>query len=180
MGRAFSLPLKLLAPPPVAIAHARRCPPVGLPSSNSLKDDEHLGLRTGAGGGRGKYDQDFYLSRKGGRRRSATTPVTNSLPMPRSSFRLEILVPTHNKEGAPFSDADFEAFENHLLDTCSGFTRHGDVEEAWMTPEDVAMRDRSRMYTLILPTKDEATYRSLVNRYVESHFGFRQEAVRLD
>lgn len=173
MGRAFSLPLKLLAPPSVAIAHARRCPHPALSSSNSLKDDEHPGVRTGAGGGCGNYEQDLYLSRNGWWCLSATILVTNSMPM-RSTVHLDLLVPIRDNDGVPFTDADFDVFEDYLLGTVGGFTRRGDVEGAWRSPEGVTMRDHSRAYTLTLPEERAAIQMLLVSDYIKSHF--RQEA----
>lgn len=173
MGRAFLLTLKLLAPPPVVIAHARRRPPSGLPSSNSLKDDEHPGLRIGAGGGRGKYHEDLYLSRNGWRCLSATILVTNSMPM-RSTVHLDLLVPIRDNDGVPFTDADYDVFEDYLLGIAGGFTRHSDVEGAWRSPEGVTMRDHSRAYTLTLPEERAAIQMLLVSDYIKSHF--RQEA----
>ena len=173
MGRAFSLPLKLLAPPPVATAHARRRPHPALSSSNSLKDGEHPELRAGAGGGRGKYDEDLYLSRNGWRRLSATLRITNSLPM-RPTVHLDLLVPIRDNDGVLFTDADFDAFEDYLLDTVGGFTRRSDVDGAWRSPEGVTMRDHSRAYTLTLPEERAAIQMLLVSDYIKSHF--RQEA----
>jgi hypothetical protein len=174
MGRAFPCPLKLLAPPPTAIAHARRRPHTALPSSNSLQDDEHPGLRAGGGGGRGKYDEDLYLSRNGWRRLSATIPLINSLPM-RPTVHLDLLVPIRDNDGVPFTDADFDTFEDYLLGTVGGFTRRSDVEGAWRSPEGVTMRDRSRAYTLTLPEERAAMQMLLVSDYIKSRF--RQEAV---
>ena len=104
---------------------------------------------------------------------SATILVTNSMPM-RSTVHLDLLVPIRDNDGVPFTDADFDVFEDYLLRTVGGFTRRGDVEGAWRSPEGVTMRDHSRAYTLTLPEEHAAIQMLLVSDYIKSHF--RQEA----
>lgn len=177
MSRAFPIPLKLLAPPPAVIAHARRRPHPALRSLNGLTDDEHLGVRSRPGGGCGKFHEDLCLARDGWRRLTASIPVTNFLPM-RRTVHLDLLVPIRDNDGVPFTDADFDAFEDFLLATIGGFTRRGDVEGAWRSPEGVTMRDRSRAYTVTLPEENAAMQMSLVSGYIKLQF--RQEAAYVE
>lgn len=100
----------------------------------------------------------------------------------RRTVHLDLLVPIRDNNGGPFTDADFDAFEDFLLTTAGGFTRRGDVEGAWRSPEGITMgitmRDRSRAYTLILPEERAAMLMSLVSDYITSQF--RQEAAYVE
>lgn len=89
-------------------------------------------------------------------------------------MQVDVLVPVRDNDGVPFTDTDFAAFEDFLLDLAGGFTRRGDVDGAWRSPAGVVMRDRSRAYALTLP-QDAATQRmARLDAYIRSHF--RQEA----
>ncbi|HVE70684.1 MAG TPA: hypothetical protein VNI54_04890 [Thermoanaerobaculia bacterium] len=97
----------------------------------------------------------------------------------RSTMHVDILVPVADNDGRPFPPFAFETFEHFLTTLCGGFTRRGDVEGAWRSPEtgDV-MRDRSRSYVVTLAAEEAdgqvARIESFIRRY------FRQEAAFLE
>ena len=94
-------------------------------------------------------------------------------------MHVDILVPLADNDGRPFPPFAFETLEHFLTTLCGGYTRRGDVEGAWRSPEtgDV-MRDRSRSYVVTLAAEEAdeqiARIESFIRRY------FRQEAVFLE
>ena len=123
---------------------------------------------------------DFHLARKETNtiRTAASRDFLIPAPM-RTTMRVDILVPLADNDGRPFPHAAFHTFENFLATLCGGFTRRGDVEGAWRSPETgTLMRDRSRSYvvTLAAETADEQITKveDFICRY------FRQEAAFLE
>lgn len=96
----------------------------------------------------------------------------------RPTVHLELLVPIHDNDGIPFTDADFENFEAYLLQAAGGFTRRADVEGTWQSPNGVIMRDRSRSYALTLPKEVADLQMSLLTVYIRERF--RQEAAFIE
>jgi hypothetical protein len=92
----------------------------------------------------------------------------------RPTVHLDLLVPLRDNDGVPFTDAEFETFEEYLLSTAGGFTRRADVEGVWRSPDGVVMRDRSRAYALTLPKEVADLQMSLLTVYIRKQF--RQEA----
>jgi len=92
----------------------------------------------------------------------------------RPTVHLDLLVPLRDNDGVPFTDADFERFEDYLLSLAGGFTRRADVEGVWRSPAGAVMRDRSRAYALTLPKHVADLQMSLLTVYIREQF--RQEA----
>jgi len=124
---------------------------------------------------------DFYLAGKEIRATSMTAALRDFLtlaPM-RTTTRVDILVPLADNDGRPFPHTTFHTFENFLATLCGGFTRRGDVEGAWRSPETgQIMRDRSRSYVITLAAdkaeEQIAKIESFICRY------FRQQAAFLE
>ncbi|MEO7918222.1 MAG: hypothetical protein ABIT01_02065 [Thermoanaerobaculia bacterium] len=96
----------------------------------------------------------------------------------RSTFRLELLVPLADNDGVPFTDSTFADFEDSLVRLAGGFTRHGDVEGAWRSPEGRIHRDRSRAYVVSVPSSSVDRIASILDTEVRRRF--RQEATFLE
>lgn len=103
-------------------------------------------------------------------------PLT-STPM-RTTQHLDVLVPVSGNDGVPFAEADFAAFEDLLVDLAGGFTRHGDVTGAWRSPDGRLYRDRSRSYSVTVPTDRIEDVASTIERAVTARFG--QEAAMIE
>ncbi|HUP60718.1 MAG TPA: hypothetical protein VNA69_09905 [Thermoanaerobaculia bacterium] len=94
-------------------------------------------------------------------------------------MHVDILVPLADNDGDAFPPSAFDTLEHFLTTLCGGFTRRGDVEGAWRSPDTgVVMRDRSRSYVVTLPAEEAdeqiARIESFIRRY------FRQEAAFLE
>ena len=97
----------------------------------------------------------------------------------RPMMHVDILVPLADNDGDPFPHTAFDTLEHFLTILCGGFTRRGDVEGAWRSPDTgTVMRDRSRSYVVTLPAEEAdeqiARIESFIRRY------FRQEAAFLE
>lgn len=124
---------------------------------------------------------DFTLARKETTPARPTAALRDFLthsPM-RTTTRVDILVPIADNDGRPFPHTAFHTFEHFLATLCGGFTRRGDVEGAWRSPETgEIMRDRSRSYVITLAAEEAeeqiAKIESFICRY------FRQQAAFLE
>lgn len=110
------------------------------------------------------------------------SPAWRSRPLThtpvRSNTRLELLVPLADNTGAPFTDSDFTAFENFLVDLAGGFTRRPDVEGTWEAPDGRRLHDRSRSY--VVSVSDAVADRTASLLDTEVRRRFRQEATFLE
>lgn len=96
----------------------------------------------------------------------------------RTTQRLDFLVPVTDNDGQAFSEADFTAFEEFLVDLAGGFTRHGDVTGAWRSPSGLLYRDRSRSYSVAVPADRAAGVASTLHHAITHQF--RQEAAMIE
>jgi hypothetical protein len=97
----------------------------------------------------------------------------------RTTTRVDILVPLADNDGRPFPQSSFDTFEHFLTTLCGGFTRRGNVEGAWRSPETgVVMRDRSRSYAITLPVEQTAAQIARIESFIRRFF--RQEAAFLE
>ena len=92
----------------------------------------------------------------------------------RPTTRLELLIPLVDNDGVPFADPAFADFEDFLITAAGGFTRRGDVEGAWRSPDGRVMRDRSRSYVVTVPEDITDRAASSIDQYVRRQF--RQQA----
>jgi hypothetical protein len=97
----------------------------------------------------------------------------------RPMMHVDILIPLADNDGDPFPHTAFDTLEHFLTILCGGFTRRGDVEGAWRSPDTgTVMRERSRSYVVTLPAEEAdeqiARIESFIRRY------FRQEAAFLE
>lgn len=88
----------------------------------------------------------------------------------RNTTHLEILVPTADNQGSPFSPSSFEAFEQFLLDTAGGLSRRADVEGLWRAPSGETMRDRSRSYVVTVDDIHADEIASDIDTYIRRQF----------
>lgn len=96
----------------------------------------------------------------------------------RTTQRLDFLVPVSDNAGELFSEANFSAFEDLLVNVAGGFTRRGDVTGAWRSPSGQLFRDRSRSYSVTVPTDRTEDVASTIHRVITDQF--RQEAVLIE
>jgi hypothetical protein len=103
-----------------------------------------------------------------------------SLPLTlmRQTTRFGLLIPLVDNDGVPFADTAFADFEDFLITTAGGFTRHGDVEGAWKSPDGRVMRDRSRSYVVTVPENFTDRTASSIDQYVRRQF--RQQAAYVE
>ncbi|MEO6326519.1 MAG: hypothetical protein ABIQ65_17985 [Thermoanaerobaculia bacterium] len=87
-------------------------------------------------------------------------------------------MPLADNDGVPFTDSTFADFEDSLVRLAGGFTRHGDVEGAWRSPEGRIHRDRSRAYVVSVPSSSVDRIASILDTEVRRRF--RQEATFLE
>jgi len=94
-------------------------------------------------------------------------------------MHVDILVPLADNEGRPFPTSAFDTLEHFLTTLCGGYTRRGDVEGAWRSPDtgDV-MRDRSRSYVVTLPAEEADEQIARIESFIRRFF--RQEAAFLE
>ncbi|HYC90566.1 MAG TPA: hypothetical protein VEO54_15220 [Thermoanaerobaculia bacterium] len=112
---------------------------------------------------------------------SGTGALRDSLttaPM-RPTMHVDILVPLADNEGRPFPNSAFDTLEHFLTILCGGYTRRGDVEGAWRSPDtgDV-LRDRSRSYVVTLPAEEADEQIARIESFIRRFF--RQEAAFLE
>ncbi len=88
----------------------------------------------------------------------------------RNTVHTEVLVPTHDNSGYPFSDVAIERFEQFLLDLAGGFSRRGEVDGFWRSPDGVTMRDHSRSYVVTLDERNAEEGASQIDEYIQRHF----------
>lgn len=94
-------------------------------------------------------------------------------------MHVDILVPLADNDGDPFSPHAFDTLEHFLTTLCGGFTRRGDVEGAWRSPETgTVMRDRSRSYVVTLPVEEADEQIARIESFIRRFF--RQEAAYLE
>jgi hypothetical protein len=106
--------------------------------------------------------------------RAALTPA----PM-RHTTHVDILVPVADNDSRPFPQSSFDTLEHFLTTLCGGFTRRGDVEGAWRSPETgTVMRDRSRSYVVTLPVEETEEQIARIESFIRRFF--RQEAAFLE
>jgi hypothetical protein len=123
---------------------------------------------------------DFHLDGKETKAIAIAAPRDFHPPaLMRTTTRVDILVPLADNDGRLFPATRFHTFENFLATLCGGFTRRGNVEGVWRSPDTgIIMRDRSRSYVVTLSAEnaDEqiAQIESFICRY------FRQEAAFLE
>lgn len=98
--------------------------------------------------------------------------------MRRDTLHVDVLVPLVDNEKVPFTESDFDAFEHVLLTVAGGFTRRGDVEGAWQSPDGEILRDTSRSYVITLDADDAAEKIEQIDRFIRTHF--RQHAAFLE
>lgn len=96
----------------------------------------------------------------------------------RNTVHLDVLVPLGGNDGHPFPASAFDQLEAFLLGLTGGFTRRGDVEGAWKSPEGRVYRDVSRAYALSLPEAEAERIAGSLDVYIRKHFG--QEAAYLE
>ena len=97
----------------------------------------------------------------------------------RSTMHVDILVPLADNDGDPFPPHAFDTLEHFLTTLCGGFTRRGDVEGAWRSPETgTVMRDRSRSYVVTLPVEEADEQIARIESFIRRFF--RQEAAYLE
>jgi hypothetical protein len=97
----------------------------------------------------------------------------------RNTVHVDVLVPLYgNDDGQPFSLSAFDQLEAFLLGIAGGFTRHGDVEGAWRSPDGRVFRDASRAYALSLSETDADGIARSIDAYICEHFA--QEAAYLE
>jgi len=97
----------------------------------------------------------------------------------RSTVHVDILVPLADNDGDPFPASAFNTLEHFLTILCGGFTRRGDVEGVWRSPDTGAvMRDRSRSYVVTLPAEDADEQITRIESFIRRYF--RQEAAFLE
>jgi hypothetical protein len=106
--------------------------------------------------------------------RAVLTPA----PM-RHTTHVDILVPLADNEGRRFPQSSFDTLEHFLTTLCDGFTRRGDVEGAWRSPDTgIVMRDRSRSYVVTLPVEETEEQIARIESFIRRFF--RQEAAFLE
>ncbi|HKO58893.1 MAG TPA: hypothetical protein VJ276_23705 [Thermoanaerobaculia bacterium] len=88
----------------------------------------------------------------------------------RQTVHLDILVPLADNEGRSFPLGLFEYFEALLLDVAGGFTRRGDVEGMWRSPDGHVFRDHSRAYALTLLENDTDNTVAAVDSFIRDQF----------
>lgn len=93
-------------------------------------------------------------------------------------IRLDLIVPTAANDGTTFPDSKFTRFERLLVDLCRGFTRHGNVEGAWKSPDGRMVRDVSRLYTVSVPSDLADRVTNTLSETIRS--AFDQEAVLVE
>jgi hypothetical protein len=96
----------------------------------------------------------------------------------RTSQRLDFLVPVSDNTGELFSEGNFAALEDLLVDVAGGFTRRGDVSGAWRSPNGELFRDHSRSYSVTVPTDRAEDVASTIHRVITNRF--RQEAAMIE
>jgi hypothetical protein len=172
--------LKLPATPP-SVANARTFDAALLFADGAVARRDSTGARPSP-----RRDRDAVLSFDFHLARKETTAIAiaasrDFLPpaLMRITTHVDILVPLASNDGRPFPAKIFHTFENFLATLCGGFTRRGNVEGVWRSPDTgIIMRDRSRSYVVTLSAEnaDEqiAQIESFICRY------FRQEAAFLE
>jgi len=96
----------------------------------------------------------------------------------RTTQRLDFLVPVTDNFGEPFTEEDFAALEDLLVDVAGGFTRRGDVSGAWRSPSGELFRDHSRSYSVTVPADRVEDVASTIHRVITHRF--RQEAALIE
>lgn len=116
---------------------------------------------------------------------SAKLPLTIAprdfltLALMRLMTHVDILVPIADNDGELFPQSAFTTLEHFFTELCGGFTRRGDVEGAWRSPETGAvMRDRSRSYVVTLPVGEAEEQITRIESFIRRFF--RQEAAFLE
>lgn len=130
--------------------------------------------------GRGAVLRDLHLVWQEG---IVTEPVAPrdllTLAPMRPTMHVDILVPLADNDGRPFPVTAFHTFEHFLATLCGGYTRRGDVEGAWRSPETgTVMRDRSRSYVVTLPAEEADEQIDKIEAFIRRYF--RQEAAFLE
>lgn len=108
----------------------------------------------------------------------AAFTTTSPLTTMRTTQRLDVLVPVTDNDGAQFSEADFTAFEDLLVRVAGGFTRRGDVTGTWRSPAGDLYHDRSRSYSVTVPTDWADDVAATLHRAITTQF--RQEAAMIE
>lgn len=102
-----------------------------------------------------------------------------TLALMRSMTHVDILVPLADNDGNAFPQSAFSTLEHFFTELCGGFTRRGDVEGAWRSPETgEVMRDRSRSYVVTLPVEEAEEQIARIESFIRRFF--RQEAAFLE
>lgn len=177
MAARSPLSLRLPSTPPAL--WSARTPPT-TPARREAALSGSVGTRgTAAHGWRGtSHITESTLSWKEAPRPRSRPSRAASYPIPhtpmRPTTRLELLIPLADNDGVPFPDTSFADFEDFLVTTAGGFTRRGDVEGAWKSPDGHVMRDRSRSYVVTVPENLTDRAASSIDQYVRRQF--RQQA----
>jgi hypothetical protein len=180
--QAPSESLKLHAAPRMALVHARTSATIQLLATGAAARRDSAEAHVPRSRGRAAVlNADFDLAGKEIpplRIAAALRDFLTPAPM-RTTTRVDILVPLADNDGRPFPPTAFHTFENSLATLCGGFTRRGDVEGAWRSPDTgEIMRDRSRSYVITLAAEQAeeqiAKIESFICRY------FRQQAAFLE
>lgn len=102
-----------------------------------------------------------------------------TLALMRQMTHVDILVPLADNEADAFPQSAFNTLEHFFTELCGGFTRRGDVEGAWRSPETgEVMRDRSRSYVVTLPVEEAEEQIARIESFIRRFF--RQEAAFLE
>lgn len=102
-----------------------------------------------------------------------------TLALMRQMTHVDILVPLADNDGEAFPQSAFSTLEHFFTELCGGFTRRGDVEGAWRSPETgEVMRDRSRSYVVTLPVEEAEEQITRIESFIRRFF--RQEAAFLE
>lgn len=96
----------------------------------------------------------------------------------RETVHVSLLVPTRDNNDHPFTEDEFETFENVLLETAGGFTRFSNVRGAWRAPDGSIMRDESRAYGATIPEDGADARIAALDAFIREHF--RQEAAFIE
>lgn len=175
-------PLKLHAAPRTSPARERTSATVLLLANGAVARRDTTDAHAPRPRGRAAVlPPDFHLAAKEIRTNRTIAALRDFLtlaPM-RTTTRVDILVPLADNDGRPFLPTAFHTFENFLATLCGGFTRRGDVEGAWRSPDTgEIMRDRSRSYVITLAAEGADEQIAKIERFICRYF--RQQAAFLE
>ncbi len=93
----------------------------------------------------------------------------------RTTVRCDLLLPIRDNGGRDFGSEDFGAFERFLVGLAGGFTRRGEVDGAWRSPDTgELMADRSKSYSVVLDAERALEQVAKIDTYIKH--AFRQQA----